>query len=69
MSLFDACAHDMHAKCNREFKQFYIDHKTNKPVYTGSVIKCECKKRGCKCYVKPAERASKTNTRRRRRKQ
>lgn len=45
-----------HEHCIREYRVFYIDPRTNKPVYTGDVRSCECRKRGCKCYVKPADR-------------
>lgn len=63
MAIFSWCLENRHKACKSEFEQFYIDTK-GKVVETGVTIKCECKKRGCPCYVKPADRPKKTKTRR-----
>lgn len=54
--MFAWCFEGRHKECHREFEKFYIDPKTNKPVMTGVIIRCQCRKRGCSCYIKPAER-------------
>lgn len=50
------CYLGQHDKCPREWERWIIDPKTNKPVMLNETYRCDCKKRGCKCYVKPADR-------------
>ena len=55
--LFDWCGNsNQHDKCKRAYRRFLMDPKSNKPVYLKEVVKCSCKKRGCLCYTKPADR-------------
>lgn len=63
MRTFSWCKEGRHDTCHRSYERFYIDGK-NKVVYTGEVVKCECTKRGCKCYVKRDERTKHRKTRR-----
>lgn len=62
--MFSWCQENRHKVCPGSYPKFYIDNKTNKPVYTGETVTCVCKKRGCDHYVKPAERKT-IRTRRR----
>lgn len=66
--MFDWCNSEQHDICSREYKVFIVDVKTNKVSYTGEVKKCDCKKRGCPCYVKPADRQPVKKAAKRRRK-
>jgi hypothetical protein len=63
MGTFGWCETGQHDRCVREYDVFYIDPR-GKVVYTGQTRKCECPKRGCKCYV-PAKDRDKTTKRRR----
>ena len=63
MTTFDQCVHGKHDQCVQSFEKFIIDPKTNKVIYINETVECECPKRGCKCYVKAADR-SKSKTRR-----
>ena len=61
MPMFDWCFHNDHERCAREYEITYWDGK--KIVHTGTMRKCECTKRGCKCYVKKADRTKVRKTR------
>jgi hypothetical protein len=61
--MFDWCFHGDHNNCHREYERFYVDAK-NKIVFTGEMVYCQCKKRGCKCYVPAKDRAKKKAVRR-----
>lgn len=63
--MFDWCYQGFHDLCRREYQVFTVDPKTNKVILTGEVKTCQCKKRGCKCYIKPAERTKKRRAPRR----
>lgn len=65
MTTFDWCLHGDHDNCKRSFERTVIDPKTNKPVSLDETVECECRKRGCPCYVKAADR---TKTKKRKRK-
>ncbi len=54
--LLSWCRDNRHKDCKRTYRRFHIDNRTNKVVWTNEVVQCSCKTRGCKCYVKPAER-------------
>lgn len=68
MSVSDWCFSGDHENCHRESQRFIFEQRKGKSVlvWLDEWIKCECKKRGCKCYVKPAERTKKKTTRRKR---
>lgn len=54
-SPFDWCGTGDHTNCRRSYKRSHAGPK-NTVVYTGEIVKCGCRKRGCKCYIKPADR-------------
>lgn len=62
---FSWCETGQHMICKRSYRKFVIER--NKLVYLDEVSVCSCKKRGCSCYIKPANRV-KSNTPKRRRK-
>lgn len=61
--MFSWCYEGRHDTCHRSYERYYIDPKTNKPVFTGETVKCECPKRGCPCYVKAIDRTKKKTRR------
>ena len=66
MPAFSWCgSENRHELCIREYERFIIDPKTNKVVWLGETRYCECKKRGCKCYVKAADRTKTKKPRKR----
>lgn len=54
-NVFNPCESNQHDRCNRIYRRFYIDPK-NRLIWLPEVVMCACKKRGCKCYTKPADR-------------
>ena len=62
--MFDWCSSGQHDRCKRTHRRFVLDNK-NKIVWLDEVVQCACKKRGCKCYVKPADRPTPVKKRRR----
>lgn len=62
--MFDWCAHNKHDQCRRSYAKMYHDPRGAGMVMTTDIVYCQCKKRGCPCYVPPAER-TKSKTRRR----
>lgn len=66
--MFDWCQSGQHDQCRREYQRFYIDPRTNKVVWLDETRYCECRKRGCPCYVPAKERSKKTKTNKRRKK-
>lgn len=66
--MFSWCELGQHSECKRGYQRYMIDPKTNKVVWLEERVVCSCKKRGCKCYVKPADRAPVKKTRKPRRK-
>ena len=57
---FDWCVNDDHANCISRSRRFFVDTKTNKPVWLDEWVDCGCTKRGCKCNKsdeKPVKKA------------
>lgn len=52
--MFGWCLTNNHSECKREFQVYYVDKKGL--VFTDQMVYCQCPKRGCKCYVKKADR-------------
>jgi hypothetical protein len=63
MTIFGWCNDGKHSECIRTYQRLSIDPKSNKVVLLDEWRKCECPKRGCKCYVKPADRTKKRKKR------
>lgn len=68
VSLFAWCYQNKHQECKRSYRKFLIDPRTNKIEWLKQVVHCACKKRGCKCYIKPADRPKPVKKRATRRK-
>jgi hypothetical protein len=51
--MFDWCMRGKHDECKRSFRRFEQKKVKGKVeiVYTGEIVKCSCKKRGCKCAL------------------
>jgi hypothetical protein len=62
--MLDWCARGQHDICRRSVQRFLVDPKSNAVVWLEDWLTCNCRKRGCKCYTKPADRP-KTKKRRR----
>lgn len=60
----DWCDSGQHKDCPRTWQRWYIDPKTNKVVWLDEHLTCECKKRGCACYVPAKDRDKAKNSRR-----
>lgn len=59
MSMFGWCLDGKHDNCRREFERYYWDERKKTFVTDGEIVKCQCSKRGCDCYV-PAKERKKT---------
>lgn len=70
MSVFDWCLTGKHDECHRKYQRFIIEpnRKRGEPptkvVLLDEWVYCGCLKRGCECYVKPADRPKTKKTRR-----
>jgi hypothetical protein len=57
--IFDWCNANQHDQCRQSIQKFTIDPKKNTVIWLDEFIHCECKKRGCKCYVPVKDRTKK----------
>ena len=57
MSVFNWCVVGQHDQCKRSYQRHIIDPRNNSVVWLDEEVHCQCRKRGCDCYIKPADRA------------
>jgi hypothetical protein len=67
MSTFGWCQANQHDICRRKYQRFVFDVRRGKSilVYLDEWRECQCKKRGCPCYV-PAKSRNKSGKKRKR---
>lgn len=70
MAVFGWCQTNQHGICKREYQKWVMvpnrkrGQPPNKIEYLDEWVRCECLKRSCACYVKPADREKKKARRR-----
>lgn len=71
MRVFSWCLTNQHDLCKREYQRWVMvpnrkrGEPPNKIEWLDEWVHCECRKRSCPCYVKPADRVKKKKPRRR----